>query len=45
MMVVAMGRAAARMAARGKVGARTVFDLTLADLSPRSPEELRADYL
>lgn len=44
-VVVAMGRAAARMAARGEVGARTVFDLTLADLSPRSPEELRADYL
>ncbi|MCR2053761.1 diaminopimelate dehydrogenase [Actinomyces bowdenii] len=44
-VVVAMARAAARMAARGQTGARTVFDVTLADLSPRSPEELRADYL
>lgn len=44
-VVAAMGRAAARMAARGEVGARTVFDITLCDLSARSPEELRADYL
>ncbi|WP_371174462.1 diaminopimelate dehydrogenase [Buchananella felis] len=44
-VVVAMGRAAARMAARGEVGARTVFDVTLADLSALSQEELRARYL
>ncbi|BDA63851.1 diaminopimelate dehydrogenase [Actinomyces capricornis] len=44
-VVVAMGRAAARMAGRGQTGACTVFDVTLADLSPRSPEELRAAYL
>ncbi|MDO4243247.1 MAG: diaminopimelate dehydrogenase [Actinomyces sp.] len=44
-VVVATGRAVARMAARGERGARTVFDLTLADLSARTPEELRAAYL
>lgn len=44
-VVVAMGRAAARMAARGETGARTVFDVTLGDLSATSPEDLRASYL
>ncbi|WP_159717431.1 diaminopimelate dehydrogenase [Actinomyces marmotae] len=44
-VVVAMGRAAARMAARGQTGAHTVFDVTLADLSPKDPAELRAHYL
>lgn len=44
-VLVAMGRAAARMKARGQVGAHTVFDITLADLSPVSAEELRAHYL
>ncbi|WP_127842750.1 diaminopimelate dehydrogenase [Actinomyces wuliandei] len=44
-VVAAMGRAAARMAARGEAGARTVFDVTLADLSARTPEDLRAHYL
>lgn len=44
-VLVAMGRAAVRMAARGQTGARTVFDVTLADLSAISPEELRASYL
>ncbi|MDO4888487.1 MAG: diaminopimelate dehydrogenase [Actinomycetaceae bacterium] len=44
-VVATMGRAAARMAARGEGGARTVFDVTLADLSAKSPEELRANYL
>ena len=38
-------RAVARLAARGESGARTVFDVTLADLSPTTPEELRAHYL
>ena len=44
-VVTAMGRAAARIAARGETGARTVFDVTLADLSPKDPAELRAHYL
>lgn len=44
-VLVAMGRAVTRMAARGESGARTVFDLTLADLSPRDPEDLRAHWL
>ncbi|MCL3776871.1 MULTISPECIES: diaminopimelate dehydrogenase [unclassified Actinomyces] len=44
-VLVAVARAVARMAGRGETGARTVFDVTLADLSPRSPEELRASYL
>lgn len=44
-VLAATGRAVARMAARGERGARTVFDLTLADLSARTPEELRAAYL
>ena len=44
-VVVAMGRAAARMAARGETGARTVFDVTLADLSAKDPADLRASYL
>ena len=44
-VVAAMGRAAARMAARGETGARTVFDVTLADLSAKDPADLRASYL
>lgn len=44
-VLVAVARAVARMAQRGETGARTVFDVTLADLSPRSPEELRASFL
>ena len=44
-VVVAMGRAAVRMAARGETGARTVFDVTLADLSAKDPADLRASYL
>lgn len=44
-VLVAMGRAVARKAARGETGARTVFDVTLADLSSKSPEELRAHWL
>lgn len=44
-VLVAMGRAAFRMAQRGEVGARTVLDLTLADLSAKDPAVLRASYL
>lgn len=44
-VLVAVARAVARMAERGETGARTVFDVALADLSPRSPEELRASFL
>ena len=40
-----MGRAVVRMAARGETGARTVFDVTLADLSAKDPADLRASYL
>ena len=44
-VVAAMARAVARLAARGESGARTVFDVTLADLSATAPEDLRAHYL
>lgn len=44
-VLVAVARAIARMAVRGERGARTVFDLTLADLSSHSNEDLRAHYL
>ena len=44
-VLVAVARAVARMAERGETGARTVFDVTLADLSPRSPKKLRASFL
>lgn len=44
-VLVATARACARMAARGVTGAATVFDLTLADLSPIDPAELRAHSL
>lgn len=44
-VVATMGRAVHRMATRGETGARTVFDVTLADLSARTQEELRRDYL
>ncbi|WP_194948409.1 diaminopimelate dehydrogenase [Actinomyces trachealis] len=44
-VVAAMGRAVARKAARGDKGAITVFDVTLAELCAKSPEELRAHYL
>ena len=39
------GRAVAKMGARGETGARTVFDVTLADLSAKDPADLRASYL
>ncbi|MDO4258423.1 MAG: diaminopimelate dehydrogenase [Actinomycetaceae bacterium] len=44
-VLVATARAVSRMAARGETGARTVFDVTLADLSPISREDLLAHEL
>lgn len=44
-VLVAAGRAVARMAERGQTGAVTLFDVTLTDLSPLSAEELRKSYL
>ncbi|MCQ2427490.1 MAG: diaminopimelate dehydrogenase [Clostridia bacterium] len=43
--IVAFARAINRMAKRGNTGCRTVFDIAPADLSPMSPEELRAHML
>ncbi|MBR4727891.1 MAG: diaminopimelate dehydrogenase [Clostridia bacterium] len=44
-VLVAFARAINRMAERGATGCRTVFDIAPADLSPLSPEELRAHML
>lgn len=44
-VLVAAGRAVARMAARGQTGAVTLFDVTLTDLSPVSAGDLRKNYL
>lgn len=44
-VLVAYARAAARLAAAGDHGAKTVFDVAPGLLSPRSPEDLRADLL
>ncbi len=44
-VLVAAGRAVARMAKRGRTGAITLFDVTLNDLSPISPDQLRKSYL
>ncbi len=44
-VLVAYARAVHRMHARGAVGCKTVFDVAPADLSPLSPEELRAHIL
>ncbi|MBN8882835.1 MAG: diaminopimelate dehydrogenase [Salana multivorans] len=44
-VLVAYARAAARLAASGQHGAKTVLDVPPALLSPRSPEELRAALL
>ena len=44
-ILVAYARAAARMAAEGKTGCFTVFDIAPAYLSPLSGEELRAHLL
>jgi diaminopimelate dehydrogenase len=44
-VLVAYARAVHRMAASGDVGAKTLYDVAPGLLSPRSPEELRADLL
>ena len=44
-VVVAYARAAARLAASGEHGARTPFDVAPGLLSPKSPEQLRAELL
>ncbi len=45
LVLVALARAVDRMAKRGETGCRTIFDVTPADLSPLSGEELRARLL
>ena len=44
-VLVAYARALYRMAGRGSIGCKTVLDVAPADLSPLSPEELRARML
>lgn len=44
-VLVASARAVAKMAAEGKTGCITMFDVPPALLSPKSPEELRASLL
>ena len=44
-VLVALARAASKMHARGICGCKTVFDIAPADLSPLTPEELRAHML
>ena len=44
-VLVAYARAAYRMNQRGISGCKTVFDVAPADLSPLSPEEMRAHLL
>lgn len=44
-VLIALARAVYRMSKRGDTGARTVFDVCPADLSPMDPEALRAEYL
>ena len=44
-VIVAFARAAHRMALKGEVGCKTVFDVPPALLSSQSPEELRAHLL
>lgn len=44
-VLVACGRAVARMARRGIVGAVTIFDLPVGALSPLSADQLRKEYL
>ena len=44
-VLLALARAVDRLAKRGETGCRTVFDIAPADLSPLSPEELRARML
>jgi diaminopimelate dehydrogenase len=44
-VLVAYARAAHRLSGEGSTGAKTVFDIPLGYLSPKSPEELRRDLL
>lgn len=44
-VLVAYARAVHRLARAGDIGAKTVFDVAPGLLSPRAPEELRADLL
>ena len=44
-VIVAYARAAYKMAKDGMVGAKTVFDVAPAYLSPKAPEELRKELL
>ncbi|MBR5253250.1 MAG: diaminopimelate dehydrogenase [Clostridia bacterium] len=44
-VIVAFARAINKMKTRGDLGCKTVFDVAPADLSPLSPEELRAHML
>lgn len=44
-VLVAVARAAYRMSRAGQTGAKTVFDIPPAMLSPKSPEELRKSML
>ena len=44
-VLLAYARAIYKMSLRGEVGCKTVFDASPADLSPLSPEELRAHML
>ncbi|TCK85402.1 diaminopimelate dehydrogenase [Albibacterium bauzanense] len=44
-VLVAYTRAVGKMAKEGQIGARTVFDIPLGYLSPKSPEELRKSLL
>ena len=44
-VLLALARALNRMHSRGVTGCKTIFDIAPADLSPLSPEELRAKLL
>lgn len=44
-VLVAYARAAHRLKQKGQSGARTIFDIPIGLLSPRTPEELRRDSL
>ncbi|HUC94160.1 MAG TPA: diaminopimelate dehydrogenase [Paenibacillus sp.] len=44
-VLVACARAAYRLGKEGQSGARTVFDIPLGHLSPKSPDELRRELL
>ena len=44
-VIVAYARAIYRLAGRGEVGAKTVFDIAPADMSPMSGDEIRAHLL